>query len=156
VTEFQSPGYPPPFPTQWAPLVQGPSMPGTVRAAAIITYVCAAVTVAMTLLMVLFVVFVGSFVFGSFQRSDRAEMVLFVLVGVLISVGCSTIACWFAWQTGRRKQWARYGLAGCSVLTVAVSMLAFSPPTMLSLLGAVAVLVLLFVPETNAWFRTVD
>ena len=130
-------------------------MPATVRAATIVTYVCSAVTVAMTLLMVLFIAFVGRFVFGSFERSDRTAMALFVLVGVLFSLGCSAIACWFAWETGRRKGWARIGLAVCSGLTVVLSLLTFSPPSIVGILGGATVLVLLFVPESNAWFRDV-
>lgn len=132
--------------------MQPASMPATVRAATIVTYVCAAITVAMTLLMLLFIAYVGRFVFGSFERSDRSAMVFVVLAGVLFSLGCSAVACWFAWQTGRRKGWARIGLAVCSGLTVVFSLLSFSPPSIVGILGGTAVLVLLFVPESNAWF----
>jgi len=131
-------------------------MPGTVRAATIVTYVCCAVTVAMTLLMTLFMLIVGSVIFGTFEKSDRVTVVGFVLLGVLISAAWAGVACWFAWQTGRRKGWARYGLAVCSGLTVAVSLLALSPPTLVGILGGVAVLVLLFVPDSNAWFQDAD
>jgi len=119
----------------------------------IVTYVCSVVTVGMTLLMTLFIAFIGSFTLGMFERQDRAEIVLFVLAGVVFSLVCSAVACWFAWQTGQRKEWARYGLAACSGLTVAVSLLALSPPTLVGILGGTAVLVLLFVPDSNAWFR---
>lgn len=154
-------GYPPPY----APPYQHPyqpyqppyggqaAMPGTVRAATIVTYVCSAVTVAMTGLMLLFAIFIGRFLLPQFSGSDRNELVLFVLGGVGLSIAASTLACWLAWQTGRRKGWARYGLAGCSGVAAVLSVLTLSPPTIVQLLGSVTVLVLLFVPESNAWFR---
>ncbi|MFL6105409.1 MAG: hypothetical protein ACJ72D_00370 [Marmoricola sp.] len=160
-----APPYTPPYeqtygqPSPWVTPAHGPvpaPVPATVRAAAIVTYVCSAITVAMTLLMTLFLAFLGSIAFSFFDKSDRGELVAFVLAGVLFSLLCSAIACWFAWQTSRRKGWARYGLAVCSGLTVALSLAAFSPPTLVGILGGAAVLVLLFVPESNAWFRNAD
>jgi hypothetical protein len=128
-------------------------MPGTVLAATIVTYVCSAIAVGMTLLFALFAAFVGSFILGSFERSDRVSLVLLVVGTALVSVVFSALACWFAWQAGRRKDWARFGLAGCSGITVVLSVLTLSPPTFVGIVGGVAVLVLLFLPDSNAWFR---
>lgn len=131
-------------------------MPGTVRAATIVTYACSAVTAVMTVLMLLFAIFVGRFLLPQFSGSDRNELVLFVLGGVGISFAGSALACWLAWQTGRRKGWARYALAGCSGVAAVFALMALSPPTIVQLLGSVAVLVLLFLPESNTWFRDAD
>ncbi|MBO9522018.1 MAG: hypothetical protein J7518_10820 [Nocardioidaceae bacterium] len=146
---------PPPLPPTWQ---QGPwqartGPPGTVQAAAIITYVCCGLAVLLTLFFLAMAALVGSIVLRDFGTGDRAEMVALALGSGAVSLGSSALACWFARQTWRRKSWGRVGLAGCSALALVLSVLTFGPHTVVIAPAAVAVVVLLFVPTTNEWFR---
>jgi hypothetical protein len=119
----------------------------------VVTYVSCALTVLMALVFLAFAAFVGSLVLPHFEAGDRADMALVVVVPYAVATGGSALACWFAWQVSRRRPWARIGLAGCSAAAGILSVAYLAPPTAVVLPGAVAVLVLLFLPPSNGWFR---
>ena len=117
------------------------------------TYVCCGLVALMTVMMLAAAAFVGSIVLDSFERADRVDIVLAVLGSAAFSMAASGLACWFAWQVGRRRAWARIALAVCSGVALLLSVAALGPPTLVVLPGSAAVLILLFVPQSNAWFR---
>ena len=120
----------------------------------IVTYVCCGLAALMTVVMLAGAVFVGSIMLDYFEPSDRVDLVMAVLGSAAFSMGASGLACWFAWQVGRRRSWARIALAVCSGVALLLSVVALGPPSLVVLPGSAAVLILLFVPQSNAWFRT--
>jgi hypothetical protein len=153
VTEHAGPPvFPPPTGYHYPPPPRtGP--PGVVQAAAILTYVCTGLAMLTTLMFLAMAVLVGSVVAGDFQRSDLVHAGVYLTLSAIFSIGGGVLACWFAWQTTRRQGWARIGLTVLAALTVVLGGLTLSPPGLLAAAGAIAVLVLLFLPETNTWFR---
>jgi len=65
----------------------------------------------------------------------------------------SAVASLFAWQVWRRRSWARVALAVCSGLTLGLSVAAPALHALLIAPGAGAVLILLFLPSADVWFR---
>jgi hypothetical protein len=142
-----------PAPQPWALPAARPRVPAAVQAAAIVTYVCCGLVVLMTMLFLLAAAVVSSDILDLFEGPDRADIVLFAVGAAAGSFVACALACVFAWLTWRRKAWARIALAGCCGVSLALSVVALGPPTVVVLPGAVAVLVLLFLPQSNAWFR---
>jgi hypothetical protein len=128
-------------------------VPGTVQAAAIVTWVCCGITAVMTLFFVAASAFVGSIILGDFQRTDRIQLIAFVAVAASVSFLGSALACWFAWLVWRRREWARIALVVSSAVALVLSVLTFGPHTVFVAPGSVAVVVLLFLPQSNDWFR---
>jgi hypothetical protein len=129
-------------------------MPGTVQAAVIVTYVCCGLAVAMTLFFLLAAAFLGSIMAPYFQSADRVDLVLVVVGAAVVAVAAAAVGVWLAWQTGRRRSWARTALIVCSVVALLASVLTLGPHTLLIGPGSLAVVVLLFLPESTAWFRS--
>jgi hypothetical protein len=142
----------------WAPPTVPPGLrehvPGTVQAAVIVTWVCCALATLGTVVLTAGAAFLGSIVLPYFERSDRVDVILWVVGAAgssLVACGAASACAWFVW---RRRPWARVVLAVVSVLALASSVALLSPPTAFILPGAIAVLVLLFLPRSNAWFRS--
>lgn len=144
---------PPPWTTMPA---SRPTVPGTVQAAAIVTWVCCALTVLMTAFFLLAAVFVGSLILDGFGSADRVDLALAVAAGALAVVVVSALAGWFAWLVWRRQAWARIALTVCSGLALAGSLATFGPHSVVIAPGSVAVIVLLFLPDSNDWFQPAD
>jgi len=133
--------------------IQPPRVPGTVQAAAIVTWVCCALTALLTLFFLLMTAFVGSIVFPQFGSAISVEIVLVVAGTAALSIAMCALSSWFAWQVWRRRDWARIALAVCGGLALVFSVLTLGPHTALVAPGSVAVLVLLYLPQSNDWFR---
>lgn len=142
--------WPPPV---W-PVTSAQPVPGTVSAAAIVTWVCCGLTFGLTVLSLAMAAFVGAVILPQFATRDA----LGIAAAVLASGGMSVLACasasWLAWLVWRRRAWARIALAVCSGLTAVASVMVLGPHTLLIAPGAIAVLVLLFLPASNAWFAS--
>ena len=145
-----------PGPPLWAvpaSATPGQQVPAVVQAAAIVTWVCCGLTVLMTFLFLLAAAFIGTVVLDYFEMSDRVDIVLVVAGAAALVIATCGAASWFAGRVWRRQAWARIALAVSSGLAVVVSLLTFGPHTVLMAPGGVAVLVLLFLPQSNDWFR---
>ena len=127
-------------------------MPGTVQAAAIVTWVCCALTAVLTLFFLLAMAFIGSVVFPQFGSAVGAQLALAVIGSAASSVALCALASWFAWRVWRGRPWARIALAVSSGLALVLSVLTFGPHSVLVAPGTVAVLVLLFLPQSSDWF----
>jgi hypothetical protein len=127
-----------------------PRRPGTVLAAAIVTWSAAGLTLLGAAAALVFVLWLGAPVFEAF---DGSRAVALVVIGV--SVVWSSAACLLAHRALAGRNWARMALAGSSALTVVASTMMFwLALPVLTLLGAIAVLVLLFIGGANEWYRT--
>jgi hypothetical protein len=157
VTDPTPASWPPPpaWPAGLAPTDAAPRVPGTVQAAVIVTWICCGLTAFLTLFYLAAAAFIGSFMLDYFERSDRADLVLAAAGAAAASVALCALSSWFAWQVWRRREWARIALAVCSGLALVLSVITFGPHTVLVAPGSVAVLVLLFLSQSNDWFREV-
>lgn len=138
-------------PTGYSPIPT--PVPGTIQAAVIVTWFCCAFGALATVGLTAMAAFLGRIVLPYFERADRVQMVAFVLASaavVLLACAFASTCAWFVW---RRRAWARLALAACSTLTFLASASFMSPPSLLVVPATVAVLVLLFLPRSNAWFR---
>ncbi|HET6168185.1 MAG TPA: hypothetical protein VFE07_15235 [Marmoricola sp.] len=150
------PAYPPPHPdarVESSPAVRGRAVPPVVLAAAVVTYVCCAVVALMTVFFLIAAAFVGSIILDQFVATDRTELVVAVVGSACAAIAGCALGMSFAWHVTRRRQWARVALATSSVIALAGSLIAFGPHTVVMLPGSAAVLVLLFLPNSNRWFR---
>jgi hypothetical protein len=127
-----------------------------VQAAAIVTWVCCALTVLMTAFFVLAAVFIGSLMLDAFGSPDSVGVAAAVAASAVAVVVVSGAASWFAWLVWRRRPWARIALAVSSGIALLGSLATFGPHSVAIAPGAVAVLVLLFLPDSNDWFRAAD
>lgn len=157
------PGYPayPPYGYPPAPgLVPGPGRPGKVTAAAVITWVGAGLALLVSLFMALRGGAIPDDALRDFpQRFPDIELdinkirTLIVVTG-LVMLLWSASACVLAGLVLRRHNWARVVLAVSASMTILFSLLAITAVVPLLITGsAIAVLVLLFSREANAWFR---
>jgi hypothetical protein len=126
--------------------------PGTVWAAAIVTWVTAGFSILMTFLMLAFVAFVGSIIGDSFTYDDQVSLGLIVIGFAVVSLLLSVAACYLAWRTTKGQQWARIALAAWAGVFAVLGALSLTPPGFLWTAAGTVVVVLLFVPESNAWF----
>lgn len=146
----------PPMPYGATPLSAPPlavPVQGAVQAAVIVTWTSCAIAVAGAFALTVLAAFMGTMMLPYFERTQRVQMVAFVAASVAFVVAACAIASVSAWFVWRRRRWARVVLAVCSALAALCSLVVLTPPTMLILPGAIAVLVLLFLPQSNAWFR---
>jgi len=138
-----------------APTEAAPRVPGTVQAAVIVTWACCGLTAVLTLFYLAAAAFIGSLVFPQFGSAVGVELALAAIGSAVLAVGACALAAWFAWQVWRGRDWARIALAVSSGLALVLAVLTFGPHTVLVAPGSVAVLVLLFLPQSNDWFREV-
>jgi hypothetical protein len=121
-----------------------------VLAAAIVTWSAAGLTLVGAASALVFVLWLGAPIFDAFHGSRTAALVL-----IAVAVVWSLAACLLAWWALAGRNWARMLLAGSSALTVVASTLAFwLALPVFTLMGAIAVLVLLFIGGANEWYRT--
>jgi hypothetical protein len=143
---------PAPYPPGWTvpPESSGPRRPGTVLAAAIVTWTASAVTLLGTASLFTFLMSAGEPILDSFDGSRP----LLVAVAAGIAVW-SVAACLLAWWALTGRNWARILLALSAGATVVVSTSMFwLGVPFVSLFGGIAVLVLLFIGGANDWYRT--
>src|SRR3954451_7144601 len=142
-----------PYPPGWRipdPAGEVVRRPGTLVAAAIVTWVASGITVIGTFSLVVFLVSLGEPILDSF---DGARVFLAVAgAGV---VAWSIAACLLAPWALASRNWARVLLAVSAGGTVVASTLAFwLAVPLLSLFAAIAVLALLFIGGANDWYRS--
>lgn len=118
------------------------------------TYICCGLMVGLTLAFALLALMVGGFIAEYLDRADAAGLALMLAGSVIASLAMSVAACWFAWKSTQRKAWARIALAVCAGVALAFAILAAGPHSLVAVPGSTAVLVLLFLPPSNDWFRT--
>lgn len=153
---------PPPYP--YAPVGGAPyqpdDRPGTVLAAAIITFVLAGLAALLGLLCLVLAVTVADDLLKAvrdqgYDTSDFTSHDLavgFAAVGV-VTTALSIAALVAAIFVLRRSRAARVVLTVLSGLTIALSLLTItSVVSVVTLAGAIAVIVLLFVQRSNRWF----
>lgn len=152
------PGAPTPYPPlgwPYVPTAQPQRAPGTVVAAVTVVWTCLVITVLGSLVLFAFGMWVADLLASGFDFDTDPR---WYLAGAeVVVLAWSTAAAFLAWGVLRRRRGARIGLIVSSVATVLVSVALIvtsqSPGSLGTLVGAVAVIVLLFVPSTNAWFR---
>jgi hypothetical protein len=143
---------PAPYPPGWTvpDELSGPRRPGTLLAAAIVTWSASAVTLLGTASLLVFLMGAGEPILDSFDGSR--PVVLVVAAGIAV---WSVAACLLAWWTLAGRNWARILLAVSAGATVVVSTSMFwLGVPFVSLFGGIAVLVLLFIGGANEWYRT--
>src|SRR5699024_10981521 len=161
------PAAPPPYPSayprpqQWSPVPSPGMRPGTVRAAAILTWIFAGLTCAVFIVMgVLLAVDAGPFVDAVMDRvrssrrslhAARPDLTAVLWGAVVVMVIWAVAACVLAWLAWRGHGWARIVLVVSSAITAVLSLLSL-PSSVLNLLAAVAVIVLLFTRSANDWY----
>jgi hypothetical protein len=133
----------------------GSPTPGTVIAAVTVTWTCLVMTAIASLALFAFTLWLADLLRPAFDLD--ADPRWYLAGAELVLVTWLVVAGAFARGVLRRRQRARVGLAFSSAATVLVSLVllvGFQTPVSLgTLAGAIAVLVLLFVPSSNAWFR---
>lgn len=144
-------------PPVWAPPAgpasRGSAVPGTVQAAVIVTWASCAIAALGTIGLTVMAAALGTIVLPYFARADRVEMAVFVAAAALASLAACSVASTCAWFVWRRHHWARVALALCSASILFVSIVFATLLSALTLPAAIAVLVLLFLPSSNSWFR---
>jgi hypothetical protein len=144
---------PAPYPPGWwvpDPVGAGARRPGTVLAAALVTWVSSAITLLGTASLLVFLLWLGEPILDSFDGSR--PVVVWSAAGV---VAWSVLACLLAHWALAGRNWARIGLAVSAAATVVASASAFwLGVPLLSLFAAIAVLVLLFIGGANEWYRS--
>lgn len=135
------------------PLVPGSGVPGTVQAAVIVAWTSCSLVALGTVGLTVTAAWMGSIILPYFERSDRLEMVAFVLGAALASLTACAVASTCAWFVWRRHSWARVALALCSAMTLVSTTVFATLLSVLTLPASIAVLVLLFLPRSNSWFR---
>ena len=149
MTDFAEPG-----PWHLPPQMAGnPKPPGVVYAAAVVTWVAATGTAAMTLLLTVGLLLIAGPIFDSFDSGpDNPRW--FVLGAAVVVAGLSAAADVVAVFMLRGHRWARWVLVGlCVVAALGGAMSAFYIVPLLVTAAALAVVVLLFLPDAGAWFR---
>jgi chromate transport protein ChrA len=136
------------------PLPGPDPVPVTVQTAVIVTWFCCALATLVTVVLSAFAAFVGSVVLPEFGRADRVDMVLFVVGSAAALLATCAMASTGAWFVRLRHRWARNALAGCSALVLLASVVIIMPLSVVAFPGTLAVLVLLFLPQSNAGFRS--
>ena len=142
--------YPPGWVVPDADETVGPKRPGTVVAAAIITWVCSAIVVIGTVSVLVFLVWLGEPILDSFDVSSGFVIAITAVISVWAIAAC-LLARWA--MAGRN--WARVWLtisAGATALASLVTVLLGLP--LVSLLGASVVIALLFMGGANEWYRS--
>ena len=128
--------------------------PGTVLAAGIVTIVLSGLSLLGALIMLIIGMAMTSIDDEVFEGTDNA-----------FQIGAVVVAVWFAWSlaaillaifTMRRSRGARIALVVSSGLTIVVSVVSIAGDgfgSVLTLLGAIAVTILLFTGGANEWYR---
>lgn len=117
-----------------------------------LTYVSAGLTLLGIIAIALIAAFIGSLVGDAFEAEDTGFVVTLVISVVLVGTALCLLGCWLAWRMSRRSNTARIALAAWSGVVAIPGILSLSPIMLVSALN-VAVVVLLFLPEVNDWFR---
>ena len=147
---YGGPGYGPPGFGRRDPNAR----PGTVLAAGIVTIVLSSLSLLGALLMLII-----GIAFSSMDESALAGAGDAVTIGALVVAvwfGCSIAAILLAVFTLRRSGGARIALLVSSGLTIVVSLVSILGGgfgSVLTLFGAIAVIILLFTGGANEWFR---
>jgi len=150
ITRWAGSAYPREGPGGWPEPV---TRPGTIVAAATLTWVSVVCSIFVTLLALVMVLWLGSGILDAFSGPDDHPR-RYVIGGAAVLVMWSLVAAWLAWQVMRRRRWARWALAVSALVTVVVSTLSVTlVVTAGPLIAGVGVLVLLFTGGANDWFR---
>ncbi|MCD4524183.1 hypothetical protein [Nocardioides sp. cx-173] len=132
--------------------------PGTVTAAAVVTWVGSAIAL-ICLLFLLVAVQAGTDEFyDGFQDSasgwSRDEVKTFTTVFAVIGIVWSIAAIVLAFCVMRRRNWARILLTVSAALAIPVSLvMALAIVPLLHVILCIAAIVLLYVGGANAWFK---
>lgn len=130
--------------------------PGVVYAAALVTWIGATGVAAFTLFLTLGLLLIAAPVFDAFDSGpDNDNLRLFVVGAAGIVVGLSAAADVVAVFMLRGHRWARWVLVGLSVVAaIGGAVSAYYIVPLMVTAAAVAVVVLLVLPDARDWFRT--
>jgi hypothetical protein len=125
-----------------------------VYAAAVVTWVVASGTAALTLLLTAGLLWVASPLFDAFD-SGTDNPRLFLVVAAAVVVALSVAADIVAVFVLRGQAWAQWGLVALSVVAAFGGVIsAYYIGPLIVTAAATAVVVLLLLPDARAWFRT--
>lgn len=121
-------------------------------AAAAVTWIAASTTAAFALCLGVLALVFGGPVFDVFEGQSLQAYVVAAIVGV---VALSAAADLLAYLVFRGKRWARWGLVVLSVASAAgAAMLGYYVAPLVITAAGLAVVVLLFLGPSRAWFRS--
>lgn len=121
-------------------------------AAAVVTWTAASITAAFALSFGVLALVFGGPVFDVFEGQDLQAYVVAAFVGV---IALSAAADLLAYLVFRGKRWARWGLVVLSLASAAcAAMLGYYVAPLVITATALAVVVLLFLRPSRAWFRS--
>ena len=130
-----------------------PKPPGVVYAAAVVTWVVATGTAALTLLLAVFLLWAVAPVFDAFDAgSGNPRWLVVGTAAVVLVLSAAADVCAVFVLRGRR--WAQWVLVGLSMVAAAggfISVYYIAPLVVTA--AAIAVAVLLLLPDADAWFR---
>jgi len=131
-----------------------PSRPGVVSAAAVVTWVGATGTAALTLLLTLGLLWFAAPVLDAFDSGsdDPRWLVVGAAAAVLALSAAADVVAAFVMRGYRWAQWVLVGLSVVAALG-GIMMAYYIVPLMVTV-AAVAVVVLLLLPDSRRWFRT--
>lgn len=161
----QGPGYPPapqqqPYGYAYPPL-PGSGRPGRLTGAAVITWVGSGLMLLMFVLMVIGGLALSGAEFEERLRDEVGSVGVsidqirgwVIGIGVIGTIWCA-LACVVAGLMLKRQNWARVVLAVSASATILFSLMAITAVfPVLFTAAAIAVLVMIFNGEVNAWFR---
>lgn len=130
-----------------------PKPPGIVYAAAVVTWVGATGTAALTLLLTVGLLWVAAPVFDSFDSgpdNPRWFVIGAAAVVVVLSAAADVVAVYVL----RGHRWAQWLLVGLSVVAAVGGVIsAYYIGPLIVTAAAMVVVVLLLMPDARAWFR---
>jgi hypothetical protein len=127
--------------------------PGVVYAAAVVTWIGATGTAALTAFLTAGVLLVAGPVFDAFEGGPENPQ-WFAVGAAVVVVALSAAADVVAFFMLRGRRWARWALVGLSTVAgVCGVMSAYYIAPLVVTAAAVAVIVLLLLPDARAWFR---
>jgi hypothetical protein len=138
-----------PFPQAVAPA----RVPGVVLAAAIVTWVVATGTAALTMLLTVGLLIVAGPVFDAFEPgADNPRWFVLAAGGVVVAL--SVVADVVALLVLRGQRWAQWVLVALSAVAALGGLfLAYYIAPLMITASAIAVIVLLLMPDAHAWSR---
>lgn len=130
-----------------------PRPPAVVYVAAVLTWIVATGTAALTLLLAVAVLWIAAPLFDSFEPG-LGNPRWFVIGATAVVIVLSALADAAAVFVVRGRSWARWMLVGLSVVATLGGLIsAYYIGPLLVTAASVTVLVLLLLPDAGAWFR---
>jgi hypothetical protein len=126
--------------------------PGVVYAAAVVTWIAATGTAALTLLLTVGFLWTMTPVFDALDGADNWRWYVVGAAGVVVALSAAAdVVAVFLLRGGRWAQWVLVGLSMVAAVGGVMSGYYIAPLVVTA--AAVAVVVLLLLPDARAWFR---